>query len=166
MENRIATAPIFEEQITHTLQKGMDYIVSKKFPTPMMPQNANAPEHLPFDLSELPDNMLVAYMSYYSSLISFAKFESSKLDIERTAKHNAYMWKKSCAHVNLKSENKKDTEIKLLLEANTVLTKLKRDCDIAESTFLLTDALLFGYMQSYKVLSRELTRRGFNENRE
>lgn len=149
------------EETSATLRKGLGFVIGKKkMPTVNLDTETIEDIQFPNDFTSLVDDELTKLMGMYTQLIGYTKFEVAKADVERTARMNKYNWKRSKKYVELRSNEYSHDDIKEMIKADVELASLLTKYDVDNAKYKLMDALLFSYNQSYKVLSRELTKRG------
>lgn len=120
----------------------------------------------PKDLSNTTDDELSRMMGQYSSLIAYAQFVFGQATIEFIAKKSAYDIERAKLYtVYRRDDRMTEKEREAALELNSSLRPKKFDMVQAEAYMKLVEALLQGYNQKYAVLSRELTRKGYRNDR-
>lgn len=147
------------EKDSHTLNDGVSFIVERKFPLPIMDIEEIDQIEFPADITGLTDDQLLEEMTKWTRLIDYTKFELAKAEIDKTAKWNRYSMEKAKRIVTFSKEVGNDMA-KEMAKADSELAKFLKSYEIANAKAKLLDALLHGYNQNYKLLSRELTKRG------
>ena len=103
-------------------------------------------------------------MCEYSGLIGYGSFELAKIEVEKTAKYNKFVWKKALKSKELREKGLSHDDTRITLDADIELALLKKNYEMETGKKTLVEALLNTYNQYYKVLSRELSKRGMYEH--
>lgn len=118
---------------------------------------------IPANIGDLPDNILIDNMSKWTQVMGYVKVEAAKMDIDRTAKDNAYTMERASRYLQLRSaKTLTEEEIKQTLKADNRLNKLLFNSEFAKAKLTLLDSLFFTAKQNYTLFSRELTKRGIS----
>lgn len=148
-----------------TLQRAEGLATAAKLPFPKQTLTEDDIE-FPRDLSNTNDDKLSTLMGQYSTLIAYGQFVLGQASIEFTAKKAAYDVERAKLYlVYRRDERMTEKEREASLELHTRLQPLKFEMVQAETYMKLLESLLSGYNQKYAVLSRELTRKGYRNDR-
>jgi len=156
------------EANTQALKESLSFVAGKKFPLPFLEVGETMKEvEFPKDIAGYPDAELINLMGTYTQIINYVSFECSKLSVEKTAKQNKYGWKKACKHQLVRNATPKPSidDVKMQLDSDNELAGMKRDFEFSQAKYTLTEGLLQSYSRYYQVLSRELSRRGYENGR-
>ena len=148
-----------------TLQRAEYLAASAKLPFPKQILTEDEID-FPTDLSSTPDDRLSSLMGQYSGLIAYAQFVLGQASIEFTAKKAAYDIERAKLYlVYRRDERMTEKEREAALELHKNLQPLKFEMVQSEAYMRLLESLLSGYNAKYAVLSRELTRKGYRNDR-
>lgn len=148
--------PTQEEQ-SEVLRKGLAFITRIKLPTPRMEPKEIEDIVFPKDVSALSNDHLTTSMGEWTNLMTYTQFELAKLSVEASALQNEYDRARAMFMARF---NGSKEEAKRAADTDDELEAMLMRAEVAKAKHTLMEALFKGYGQNYRVLSRELTKRG------
>jgi hypothetical protein len=149
-----------EDGDSFTLKTAKKWLKGKKMPVPYISPEDMEDIQFPEKMDGLTDEQLTQAMADWTKLMSYTKYVVSEMDVEKTAKANAYNFQKSKAWATMREKGASEEDTRKGVERMGAVANAKKDADIASAKYKLMDSLLWGYTKNYQMLSRELTKRG------
>jgi len=157
------------EEPSKTLRESLSFVISTGLPLPKLDKIDVDSIKFPSasELVSMTNEQVTAMMAEWTHLLNFANFELAKHEIERTAKQNKYDRERKKMIKRLREGNP-EKGIEGLSEARAKdeadldenLGKLIYQLELAKAKYMLVEKLYKNYSQNYRMLSRELARRG------
>ena len=137
-----------------------------------LPEPIKEPPQLPEDVTVVSGSALMKLMSVLAALVAYASSEEAIASGHAKAMSSRYKQVRAQRYIEIKSEaelaDRKISEkhIDYELDADDDLVAYRKEEVLAENYARLVRAILTGYEAKYGLLSRELTRRGLDMERE
>jgi len=150
-----------EERESYTLRRAKEIVGKKNLP----PNNYMSPESMseiefPQDIKKMELDTLTQAMADWTQVVNYADTYSTECEVEKTARTNQFNYEKAKQWTILRTSGKSEEDTRKGVEKIPSVIKAKREMEIAVAKSKISDSLLRGYDRNYKMLSRELTKRG------
>lgn len=140
-------------------QQAKEFLRSRGISLPEKPDSAQLV--LPESLDRLSAADVTEEMLKWSRMLSYIKAELSLCEIRHNEAKETYKKRKEVELLRLRSDNPRSTVKDLLAQVETAprFVKMSEKVELLNAKRTLMQAVHDGYDQSYRLLSRELTRR-------
>jgi len=149
-----------EPSESFTLTKARDLVYKNGFPRHYVSPEDMAKIEFPKDIKSLEIDDLTQAMADWTAVINYADTYSTECEIEKAAKTNQFNFEKAKQWIYLRGQGRSEEDTRKGVEKLPTVIKAKQDMELAVAKSKLAESLLKGYINNYKMLSRELTKRG------
>lgn len=147
---------------SRTLKESLSFVISSGMPLPTL--NKINVEDIEFpnpaDLVSVSNDRVTEMMAEWTHLVNYANLEIAKQEVEKNAKQIQYDREKKKTIKRLRAEGATEANAKAEADNDTNVARILQQLEIAKAKYTLIEKLYKNYSQNYRMLSRELARRG------